>query len=225
MNRVVFRERPPRPSRGSNHFRSVVLSCSSLTANSGLVGCLGSSDVDSDRGIYPGSCPSKSPTSPDNQDVMLRSAASSAVWGADPRARCAGLVLARFGSSCCLLLLLGGPPLRQVVIASCMPHSGRPPCRARSSAVSASQLVTRSCVAILGPERCFVAATAWRSAGTAQTRKRLASPFAVGALSPWDKTRWRPSRDLRAACQTSCVPEDTIRCAGAAGRARAGGSC
>lgn len=176
---MSLRERPPRPSRGSNHFRSLVLSGSSLTANSGLVGCLGSSDVDSDRGIYPGSCPSTSPTSPDNQDVMLRSAASSAVWGAVPRARCAGLVLARFGSSVCLFLLLGGPPLRHGVIASCMPHSGRQPCRARSSAENVAQTLIRQGVAILALKWRFVAATASRSVGTARTRKRFASPFAT----------------------------------------------
>jgi hypothetical protein len=106
-----------------------------LTANSGLVGCLGRSNVDLDRGIFPGSCPSKSPTSPDNQDVecalmsVCRQAASSrptgfsGTWGAVPRTRCAGLGACEVR----LLLLLvafaafGGPPLRSWVIASRMP--------------------------------------------------------------------------------------------------------
>jgi hypothetical protein len=48
-------------------------------ANSGLVGCLGSSNVEFDRGMFPGDCPSKSPTSPDIQGVCCRTGASSAV--------------------------------------------------------------------------------------------------------------------------------------------------
>ena len=127
-------EWPPRPSRGSN--RSTVR-CPLLfpDANSGLVGCLGSSDVEFDRGMFPGDCPSKSPTSPDNQGVCFRTGASSAVR--PPLLRPAGppgepfLALkvrwpgALRGSaprcqlcSCCF----GGPPLRRDLIASCMPH-------------------------------------------------------------------------------------------------------
>ena len=130
-------EWPPRPSRGSKPFDSPLSVVFFPDANSGLVGCLGSSDVEFDRGMFPGDCPSKSPTSPDIQGVCYRTGASSAVrppllrpagppGEPFPAQRCAGPGVLRGSAPRCLLCFpaccFGGPPLRLVLIASCMPH-------------------------------------------------------------------------------------------------------
>ena len=126
-------EWPPRPPRGSN--RSTVR-CPLLfpDANSGLVGCLGCSDVEFDRGKFPGDSPSKSPTGPDNQGVCYRTRCSvcrQAASQCGPAGSTWGAVLAQGALAwmCCEVRLLGdcfcffgGPPLRREEIASCMPH-------------------------------------------------------------------------------------------------------
>ena len=102
----------------------------SLTANSGLVGCLGSSVVDDDRGYNPGMLPQQIPDRPRRPRCLLR-IRCSVCWSGAPRASGEFVSGCRPGADPALGALAGCCEARLLVPDSCLLHVafGGPPLR------------------------------------------------------------------------------------------------